>query len=102
MKSIQVERSPYYIACKEELEQALRLFGEYSFDDKGPHEVIELSNLTAPLKALSPPKAAEAIQEVHQSDESNGRLRDLANGIIEELEDWEEFMDEIDALELAW
>lgn len=49
------------------LGDGLRQFGEYSFFDKGPSEVMDLGPLRKALRAMEPAEAANALHELLKS-----------------------------------
>jgi hypothetical protein len=47
-----------------EMKAALKMYGEYTFFDKGPHEVMDLHTVTDFLKKQSAPEVVKFITEV--------------------------------------
>jgi len=43
----------------EKIEEALKLFGEYNYYDKGPHEVMDVNPLVAEIEKLSDEELAD-------------------------------------------
>jgi len=84
-----------------ELGFALKMFGEYTFGDKGAHEVMDVESLAAKYRALPAKEAAAVLMEVYTSKEQKGYGNSLAGSIIGEMQDWDELfacpeLDEID------
>ncbi len=76
--------------CLSELGLALKRFGTYQYDDKGPHEVMELEPLIAKFQELSAIKAAEVLLEIAASPKYDNRGSYLAQTLLSFMEDWEE------------
>lgn len=72
------------------LEEALVLFGTYTFDDKGPSEVMSIADFTVPLRAMTAADAAAVLVEVARSPEYDGRGARLAEYIVLDLDDWDD------------
>lgn len=77
----------------QELGEALRMFGTYSFDDKGSNEVMNTNKLVAELKKLSAAEAAEVLFEVAASKKHKGRGLKLACDLVVDLQDWDELFE---------
>lgn len=76
------------------LAAALTAFGEYSFDDKGPHEVMDMADVMTRVRGLEPRDMLVAfgvLEEIH-----GGRGVVLAEAITEELP--QETMEAMDVL----
>ncbi len=83
------------------LKVALRQFGEYQFDDKGPWEVIELEPYAKKLRTLSAYDAADVIRRISQFTKHGAhRGVRLASALLEELQEWDELFDEPDMSKL--
>ena len=80
--------------CLTELGLALKLFGTYSFDDKGPHEVMDIAALGEKFRAAPAEKAAEVLVELAASPEHDGRGNWLASTLVGEMEDWDELFEQ--------
>jgi hypothetical protein len=76
--------------CLTELGLALKRFGTYSFDDKGPHEVMHLPSLLDKFRELSATEAAEVLRELAASPKYSNRGSYLAETLLAYMEDWEE------------
>lgn len=74
-----------------ELAAALRKFGNYSFDDKGPAEVMDIAPLVNDLRGLPAAEAAQVLRELALSRASGrDRPRSLATHLVGEMEHWED------------
>jgi hypothetical protein len=79
--------------CIKEIGVALKKFGTYSFDDKGPTEVMDVDVLVKKFRKLSAEEAGKAILELAESKEHDGRCEYLATTILCDLQDWDELFD---------
>lgn len=77
----------------EELGVALKEFGSYSFDDKGPNEVMDISALVAELRVLTPTDAAMTLIEVATCKKHKGRGLQVAMSLVTDLQDWDELFE---------
>jgi hypothetical protein len=80
--------------CLTELGIALKRFGTYSFDDKGPSEVMDIDSLLEKFRAMPVEKAAEVLVELAASREHDGRGMWLASTLVGEMEDWDELFEQ--------
>lgn len=76
-------KNPFSQKLLNELKQALKNFGTYSFDDKGPHEVMDVNSLVREYKILS---LAEKMQ-VSKDLKSNSRSNEVLIAILSELDE---------------
>lgn len=74
----------------EKLAEALTRFGTYSFDDKGPYEVMNIAPIARFVKTLSKEDAAKIIKEVIEAEGFSDRNKELANTIAGECDDMPE------------
>jgi hypothetical protein len=72
---------PFTQQLNQELTQALQEFGTYSFDDKGPEEVMDLSGLTQIFRQLSTAEKVQVAQEIYHNFRANSVLIVLLNNI---------------------
>ena len=79
--------------CKNDVGEALRLFGAYSFDDKGPHEVMGVSEIIEKFLAMDPVDADETLQELAIQPDYEGRCEHLVSAILIDMQEWDEFWD---------
>lgn len=70
------------------LNEALKKFGTYSFDDKGADEIMDIASINGKLRKLSPEKAGLILKEVINS--SNKRGKALAECLVSDLDDMPE------------
>jgi hypothetical protein len=78
-----------------ELGKALKMFGTYSFDDKGPDEVMNIEQFVTELETMPVADAAVAILEIATMKYSNGRTLRVAEYLVQRLEENEKFFDEL-------
>jgi hypothetical protein len=83
-----------------EMNKAIEMFGSYTYDDKGPDEVMDLNKLVSKLKVLSASEAGNALKELSQY---NDRAYFLAETLVARLDrqpdDWFEEMLEVSGLD---
>ena len=77
------------------LKVALKKYGTYQFDDKGPSEVIDVDSLVAEVRELSSKDAAEAIKLIVEGHKDCDRGATLARSILGELQGYEKWLDEV-------
>lgn len=76
--------------CMHALSIALKTFGEYSFEDKGPQEVMNIDELAQRFRANSVDYAAQTFKDI-LTDKEHGKR--LASAILLQLQDWDELWD---------
>ncbi len=76
--------------CLEDIGIALKSFGTYSFDDKGPTEVMDVDSIVEKFRSLSVNEAGKAILALAQSKKHGGRGEYLASTILCEMQDWDD------------
>lgn len=75
----------------DELHDAIRDFGEYTFGDKGPSEVMDIDGIVCRLQERSPEIVATIINELmNTKDEEHYGATILGEWLADSLEDWEE------------
>lgn len=74
-----------------DVSNALKLFGEYTFLDKGPDEVLRVSKHVYAIKALPVEEAASTLMEFAKVSVF---AEALVSNIICRLDNWEELFDE--------
>lgn len=67
-----------------ELQSALKDFGECAFNDKGPHEVMDLGEHVTKLKAMTGAEAGSHLQAVCRR---GGKMKAIASALLGELDD---------------
>lgn len=70
-------KHPLTVQIEKELNEALQKFGTYSFDDKGPEEVMNLANLKSAFRKLSLTEKIQVAQDLKSSDRGSMVLVDL-------------------------
>lgn len=86
--------------CLTELGVALKRFGTYSFDDKGPYEVMDVESLAQKLRVMPVAEATTVLLELASCNEYDGRSNELACALVGELEDWDELFENPDIAEM--
>ena len=76
-----------------EIKTALRQFGEYTFHDKGPSEVMNLHDIANRLRAMPVADAVQALESVVAARPEEGE-RFVSELMVGSLEDWDELFDE--------
>lgn len=77
------------------IKQAKKLYGEYTYEDKGPREVMNVGYYAEKVRSLPLEEAGLVINQLGSSGR-DGAL--LACSILGDLEDWDELF-EIDGVE---
>ncbi len=72
---------------------AFKQFGEYSFFDKGPQEVMDVGSLVEKYRTLSAEEAGAAILELAQSEKHKGAGEILASSLLCDMQDWDELFE---------
>ena len=80
------------------LKTALKEFGTYSFDDKGPYEVMEIEPLEKRLREFSPQDAATGLCQLAAKGDREERVAEYLANCLEDLPDadWEVFESGLD------
>jgi hypothetical protein len=86
--------------CLAELGWALKRFGTYSFDDKGPSEVMDIDRWVEKLRGMPVAEATTVLLELASCNEYDGRSNELARALVGELEDWDELFENPDIAEM--
>ena len=79
--------------CLDEIGVALKRFGTYSYDDKGPHEVMDVDSLEEKMRSLSAQDAGDVILELAKSKKHDGRGEYLASTLLCNMQDWDELFE---------
>jgi len=80
--------------CLDEISAAVKQFGTYSYDDKGPGEVMGVDKLVRKFRELDVKAAAHSLRILGNSPRQDGRGERLASCIIGEMEDWDELFEQ--------
>lgn len=64
---------------------AKKRFGEYTYHDKGAHEVMDIDELVQELRKLSDEEAIEELLLLSEEDDTFL----LVSGILQSVEDWD-------------
>lgn len=70
----------------DKLRAALKKFGEYSFDDRGPSEVMDVDAILAELAHMPAASAGRVLLEVSAEHVTGGRGLALATYLVSRLE----------------
>ena|SRR3972149_5411325 len=81
-------------ACLKELGLALKRFGTYQFDDKGPGEVMNMNILLTMFRAVDAKTAGEALIKLSQVKKYEGRGESLASALVGDMENWDELFEQ--------
>jgi hypothetical protein len=79
--------------CIAEMDEALVSFGTYSYDDKGPREVMDIEDLEREFRAMTPEDAVATFRLLmaQRTADSRGRLIErLASAILVQMQEWDE------------
>lgn len=74
----------------EEMATAIKRFGTYTFDDKGPREVMNVQSIAKKIKAMPKERAARFLKEMIDAEGYEGRNVELANVLAGNCEDMDE------------
>lgn len=75
------------------LDEALKKFGTYSFEDKGAQEVMDLKEITSKLEKMTSSKAGEVMKSVAEKhDYGQSLINQLASALDNMPEEWFEDM----------
>lgn len=80
--------------CLSKLGEALKRFGTYSFDDKGPNDVMDIEELTREIRRLPVVDAVAVLQAINTSEKYEGRASTLASNLIVDMQDWDELLEQ--------
>lgn len=69
-----------------EIDKAIKKFGEYSFDDKGPWEVMNFDSIVKDLKDKSMKEIGSILSEVLDHYSNQNRAMETVSCIISELD----------------
>lgn len=69
-----------------ETDKAIKKYGEYSFDDKGPWEVMNFDSIIKDLKEKSVTEIANILSEVLDNYPNYNRVSSVVSCIISELD----------------
>lgn len=81
--------------CVAEIKYALKMFGEYTYNDKGPHEVMDMGSFISKFKALPALETKKILLEVLELDQQFGEK--FVSAVLVDMQDvpdeyWEELM----------
>jgi len=70
------------------LDEALRQFGEHSYYDKGPGEVMDVAEITVELMSMPATAAGNVLAEVGEHQHGEDLVRDLLNDMDGVDDNW--------------
>ena len=73
-----------------EVDEALKMFGTYTFSDKGPREVMDLDGIVDDMKQMHPEDAADVLCELldmAQDDVNGDYLEHFVEAALVDLQD---------------
>lgn len=79
--------------CVQAIGEAVAQFGTYSYNDKGPREVMNVGDLRNKIKALSPEDAALVLRSVAHSKGLAVDPGALCGAVVIGLQDWDELFE---------
>lgn len=83
-----------------DLKEALERFGTYSFDDKGPSEVMDLDEIVSELRGMSAKDAGAIMKEVVAKNKRGQHLIDCIASCLDDTPDaWFNEMIEVSGAE---
>jgi hypothetical protein len=93
-----IKASPIAHDIMKGIDDALIQFGQYTFDDKGPYEVMDIGTFVYKLKSMSVKEVATILSQVLDNYNDYNRASSAVNAIIGEFdsmpEEWfEELLD---------
>lgn len=73
--------------CIKQIKQAIRLFGTYTYGDKGPREVMDIETIVQELRSMPLAETKELLEKVVKYDVKNQRGHALVSAILVSLQD---------------
>ena len=71
-----------------EKKEAIRMFGEYTYHDKGPSEVMDIDSICMRLEIIGAKYASDVLIELNKKDSM------LAGHILGALQEWDDLFDQ--------
>lgn len=81
----------------EEIELALKRFGEYTYLDKGPGEVMDVDVFVGEVRQLPVAEAGEVLLELAAASSYGAQL---ASDLLCDMQDWDEIFDNEEVADL--
>jgi len=78
--------------CLAAIKEAVRQFGSYTYDDKGPREVMEVEEFVHKFRTLDPVIAGNTLLHLAKR---NGRAEMLVSDILCNLQEWDELFEAV-------
>ena len=89
----------YGVFLIDELNNALNQFGTYTYQDKGPHEVMYINKYVNDLKSLNMKEIAEILTYILDNHDLGEELVSAIIGDMDDREDFEELFEYDDRFE---
>jgi hypothetical protein len=99
---VKTKQNPLTVECIDKIGAALKMFGSYSFDDKGPNEVMDIDELETKFRALPAAEAAAVLLEVNASKKHSGRGNYLVSELCIAMQDWDDLFASPGMENLEW
>lgn len=80
--------------CVQEIDEAVKSFGTYSYNDKSPNEVMFVEPLVKEIRVLNPKDAASVLRSVALSIGLSVNPAALSEAIVLDLQDWDELFEQ--------
>jgi len=93
-KKVKAKHSPLVERALCEMNDAIKDFGEYTYGDKGPYEVMDIDSLALDFRAFEPDAAAEALVELSKVNDNAESLASCLTGHLQEWDELFEFLPE--------
>jgi len=93
-KKVKAKHSPLVERALCEMNDAIKDFGEYTYGDKGPYEVMDIESLALDFRAYEPDAAAAALVELSKVNDNAESLASCLTGHLQEWDELFEFLPE--------
>lgn len=92
---------PLHTKSLAKIEEALKLFGVYTYIDKGPYEVMDVQELANDFRQLPAEETAQIYKEMWEDKSLDNCVPYLVESLIGSMEDWDELFDQLELPEYA-
>lgn len=79
--------NPISLSIIGKIDDALKQFGSYTFDDKGPYEVMDIGSIVYALKQKEVEEISTILSQILDNYENKKRSSSLVSTIIGELDE---------------
>ena len=76
-----------------EMNEGMKLYGEYTFHDKGAEEVMDIFSIVKRLKHIGPSEAINTLKQVESNVTNEDERYTLLTGVMAKLDTWDAFWD---------